>query len=416
MLPEEVLPMIGRRQLLGAAAGSVALANALASPAAQAGAVAAGGAADAARRLQRGGSAAAARGVDGRLVRLGTLDLESEQDFTRGFRRLQSRLLRAASHAAFERVLAREGLDPTAPITVEQLRKLVEGEPGVNIAARAWLSNQLFMWKTLHMHFHEHADEYLAEMEASDRSGPGMLEFAPQLAVPDYARHEIHIQPGGYVGDPFAGHMYHYGTNSFYTGTSIGHNDQDEAHANAASRLPLPPDGKVRRILDMGCGIGQLAVALKERFPEAEVWGIDVAAPMIRYGHMRANRLGVAVNFSQRLAEQTDFPDDHFDLVTSFLLHHEVPAATNLKIIDEARRITRPGGVFYPLDFGSGGAMMPPRQMYGRWWDHRWNNEAWSLEYHALSFTEEIGRRGFGLVRDGQAVIRGYGVRHGIKV
>ena len=411
--------MIRRRQLFGVAAGSLALVNglkpeeALAAGTEAGKASAAGGAAKLAGKTRSG---VAPRGMDGRLVRLATLDLESEQDFTRGFRRLQGQSLRAASAAAFDRVLEREGIDQTTPISVEQLRKLVDNEPGVNIASKTWLDNQYFMWKTLRQHFHDHADEYLAEMEATDNAGPGKLEFAPKLDVPAYARHEIHIQPGGYVGDPFAGHMYHYGTNSFYTGTSHGHNDQDEAHASAASRLPLPQDGKVRRILDMGCGIGQLTVALKERFPDAEVWGIDVGAPMIRYGHMRATRLGVAANFSQRLAEDTQFPDNHFDIVTSYLLHHEVPAEITLKIIEEARRITRPGGVYYPLDFGSGGKMMPPRQMYGRWWDHRWNNEPWSLEYHAVPFTEEIGRRGFSIVSNAQAVIRGYGIRHAVRV
>ena len=93
-----------------------------------------------------------------------------------------------------------------------------------------------------------------------------------------------------------------------------------------------------------------------------------------------------------------------------------MPAEITLKIIEEARRITRPGGVYYPLDFGSGGKMMPPRQMYGRWSDHRWNNEPWSLEYHAVPLTQEIGRRGFSIVSNAQAVICGYGIRHAVKV
>ena len=406
--------MIGRRQLFGVAAGSLALVQGM-KPEDAVAATALKTGSSGAKAAGAKAAGAKARGYNGRLARLATLDLESQQDFTRGFRRLQGKSLRAASFAAFERVLEREGIDQSTPITVEQLRKMVDTEPGINIASKSWLDNQYYMWKTLQLHLHENADAYLSEMEATDKAGPGMLEFAPKLDIPVYARHEIHIQPGGYVGDPFAGHMYHYGTNSFYTGTSHGTNDQDEAHLGAAERLPLPKDGKVRRILDLGCGIGQLTVALKERFPDAEVWGIDCGAPMLRYGHMRAVRLGVGVNFSQRMAEDTQFPDNHFDLVTSYLLHHEVPAEVTLKIIAEVQRITRPGGVYYPLDFVSGGTAMPPRQMYGRWWDHRWNNEPWSLEYHSVPFTQEIGRRGFTIVDNAQAVIRGYGIRHAIK-
>jgi hypothetical protein len=28
--------------------------------------------------------------------------------------------------------------------------------------------------------------------------------------------------------------------------------------------------------------------------------------------------------------------------------------------------------------------------MYGRWWDHRWNNEVWSLEYHSMVFSDDL--------------------------
>ena len=154
--------MIGRRQLFGVAAGSLTLINGLKpdealAAAADAGKSAAGaGGAGLARKAKAG---VAPRGRDGRLVRLATLDLESEQDFTRGFRRLQNESLRAASYAAFERLLEREGIDQTTPISAEQLRKLVENEPGVNIASKTWLDNQYYMWKTLQMHFHQHADE-----------------------------------------------------------------------------------------------------------------------------------------------------------------------------------------------------------------------------------------------------------------
>ena len=405
--------MIGRRELFGATAASLALAKTLTADAAQtaAGNVVAGPGAGLAKPIR---GAVQPRGMDGRLVRLGSLDLESQQDYTLGFRLMHSKALRTASSAAFERVLEREGIDPLTPLTVDQVRALVATEPAINIASRAWLANQQVTWKTLRDHFHAHADEYLSEMEAADKTGPGTLDIPANFDVPTYTRHEIHIQPGGYVGDPFAGHIYHYGTNSFYISV-IGHNEQDQVHKGTAARLPLPEDGKVKRILDMGCGIGQMTVALKERFPDAEVWGIDVGAPMVRYGHLRANKLGVGANFAQRLAEDTKFPDNYFDIVTSYIMHHELPADITRKVIAEAQRVTRPGGVYYPIDFNTGGNKSPARMMYGRWYDHRWNNEVWSLEYHNINFTEEIGQRGFTVVKNAKPALPGFGVRHTIK-
>jgi ubiquinone/menaquinone biosynthesis C-methylase UbiE len=403
--------MLRRRELFGAAAASLALVKTLEGEMAHA---AAGATSAEAKDVLKELAAAGPRGADGRLLRLATLDLESQNDYTQGFRLMHSKKIRAASMSAFERVLAREGIDPATPLSAEQVRALVEKEPAIYLMAKSWLANQQVTWKTLQTHYHDNADLYLSQMEAADGKGPGKLELAPTMDVPTYTRHEIHIQPGGYVGDPFAGHIYHYGTNSFYINV-IGHNEQDQVHKGVASRMPLPADGKVRRILDMGCGIGQMTCALKERFPEAEVWGIDVGGPMVRYAHLRANLLGIGANFAQRLAEETKFPDGYFDMVTSYIIHHELPADKTRAVIEEARRVTRAGGVYYPLDFNSGGLKSPARQMFSRWYDHRWNHEVWSMEYHSLDFSAEIAQRGFTQDNTTKPVMPGFGHRHFVR-
>jgi ubiquinone/menaquinone biosynthesis C-methylase UbiE len=397
--------MIGRRELFGAAAASVALVKLLENPAS---------AAATAASAPKIPDWMQPRGADGRLTRLESLDLESQQDFTLGFRLMQNKGLRASSNAAFARALAKLGMDPKTPVTAEEVRAIADADPLINMASKTWLANQQITWKTLADHFHANSEHYMAELEAGDRAGPGALELNRDFDVPAFARHEIHIQPGGYVGDPFAGYLYHYGTNSFYISV-MGHNEQDQIHEGTASRLPIPADGKVRRILDMGCGVGQLTVALQERFPEAEVWGIDVGGPMVRYAHARASRIGSKANFAQRLAENTGFPDGHFDLVTSYLLHHELPAEVTRKVVAEAARVTRPGGVYYPIDFMSGGVKSPAAYMYNRWWDHRWNNEVWSMEYHALDFSAEIAKSGFTMPANPVAALPGFGPRYAIR-
>ncbi len=357
------------------------------------------------------------RGTIGRLERLPALDLESVHDFTSGFRSWHSsRVSRVASVRA-QQIFEEHGVDPKAEISVKEVLALIGSDPIVATSGRLWISNQQVTWKAIKDRFYDKADQYLAEMEQYDKRGPGMLELNPDMDIPDYTKHEIHIQPGGYVGDPFAGHIYHYGTNSFYHGLSPVGNDQDQIHVGAANRLPLPEDGKVKRILDIGCGIGQFTVALKERFPEAEVWGLDIGGPMVRYGHMRAVDLGVDVNFAQRLGEDTQFPDNHFDIVTSYIMHHELPAEKSKAVFREAYRIARPGGYYYPIDFRSGrqaGRRTPYRQ-FTRWWDHRWNSEVWSFEFHALPFEDEMEKAGFWLNPQAKAALPGFGIRHGIK-
>ena len=394
--------MFNRRTLFAGTGATVALSALLSEGFAQA------------AEMGKSSGGAAPRGADGRLKRLGSLDLESQQDFTLAFRLMQKKQIQAAAFDRFDKVLAAKGIDPTTPMTVEEMLVLVENEPSINISSKTWITNQQITWKTLQDYFHANADLYLSEMEAADRSGPGSLELNPKL--------DIRITPATKSISSRAAmsatrspdiSIITAPTASISACWAITTRPDPQGHRQPPAH---PADGKVKRILDMGCGVGQLTCALKERFPDAEVWGLDVGGPMVRYSHMRARDLNIPVNFVQRLAEDTKFPDNYFDLTTSYIMHHELPADITRKVIAEAQRITRPGGVYYPIDFLSGGTKGPARAMYGRWWDHRWNNEVWSLEYHSIDFTAEIGQRGFTVVPNPVAALPGFGARHTIKV
>jgi len=324
------------------------------------------------------------RGQIGRFERLPTRDLESMEDFRTSLRHfINTDFQRAATRRAVA-IFREAGLNPRDEVSMEDAIAMLESDPIIMNQTQAWITNQLAMWRDLQNAFHSDADRYLSEMESADKSGPGMLELNPDMEIPPYTAWEIHNQPGGYVGDPFAGHMYHHGTNNLW----IHNNEQDGMHGNIASSAPIPEDGKVRRCLDLGCSVGQSAMGLKERFPDAEVWGIDVGAPMVRYAHMRAADLGIDVNFAQRLAEDTKFPDNHFDIVTAFILFHEVTIDAANDIIREAHRVLRPGGKFLALD-GSFLVRQPPKTASARWrvwWTDQWNTEVWYTPYSEYDF------------------------------
>jgi ubiquinone/menaquinone biosynthesis C-methylase UbiE len=86
-------------------------------------------------------------------------------------------------------------------------------------------------------------------------------------------------------------------------------------------------------------------VAWTRRFPGAEIHAIDVAAPMLRYGHARAEAYGATIHFSQQNAEKTNFPAGHFDLVYSHILTHETATTAYHNIIKESFRLLKPGGL-----------------------------------------------------------------------
>jgi ubiquinone/menaquinone biosynthesis C-methylase UbiE len=110
---------------------------------------------------------------------------------------------------------------------------------------------------------------------------------------------------------------------------------------------------------------------------------------------MRANKLGNGANFAQRLAEDTKFPDGYFDIVTSFLLFHEVSGAANKTIIAETARITRPGGITTPGDIRIPATPMTGYRQFFNWWNTRWNYEVWMLEHLATDYEKVFAAAGF---------------------
>jgi ubiquinone/menaquinone biosynthesis C-methylase UbiE len=90
------------------------------------------------------------------------------------------------------------------------------------------------------------------------------------------------------------------------------------------------------RILDLGTGTGVVAKALAERYPEAEVVGIDLSSEMIDEARRRLPpELAARVDFQVGDAAALVSPDGDFDLV---VLMNMIP------FFDELARITARGG------------------------------------------------------------------------
>lgn len=108
-------------------------------------------------------------------------------------------------------------------------------------------------------------------------------------------------------------------------------------------------DLRGRRVLDVGCGTGQLAAALVER-AHAKVWGIDPSTEMLAVARERVPR---GVGLKRACAEGLPFRDGWFDRVTMSLVVHLVdrPAA-----FSESFRVLAPDGrlaiaTFHPDHF-----------------------------------------------------------------
>lgn len=317
------------------------------------------------------------RGHIGTMAAMSSYDDESYLDFIEGLRMFALRSMNPASSRALKAEIAAGKIKSENP-DIAETRAVADPLPVVAIRNRMLRSTQGLNWNRIIESYGKNREALEQELTDAEKDGPGTLRWDPNFEYPEYfTAVPYHRQPGSYHADPLGGHVYHYGTKVFHGGS----NDKDEAKIERIVELPEPKDGVVNKFLDVACAIGSGTVAAKKRWPNAEIHGIELAAPLVRYAHMRATRLNSEVHFSQQLAEQLDFADNTFDLIYMSTLLHEMPIAEGRKAIQEAKRVLRPGGLLVIHDMVQATNPLDIWSDYDRYFDHRFNNEPYAYNY-----------------------------------
>lgn len=201
--------------------------------------------------------------------------------------------------------------------------------------------------------------EAVAEKIVSRPEKVGSLELDPQLDLPpNIAQVEIHRQPGGFCleregvdydllsGARMTGGGMMYGAGkgrSAKPGYSAAHFLIGELEKQFGPQKP-------KRILDIGCGTGLNTATFVHHYPDAEVYGVDVAAGLLRWGHVRCENEGVPINFRQMSTADLDFEDNSFDMVVSTIWGHETTPQILKDSIAEIWRVLAPGGISFHMD------------------------------------------------------------------
>lgn len=227
------------------------------------------------------------------------------------------------------------------------------------------------------------------------------LRLDPSVEVPRYqSAIDNHCMPGSYFAEYLPDDVSaaaNYDAGMFATTTGLFGRFLDGAGRGTAEWLArLRPGWSPRRILDLGCGIGHNTVPVARAFPAAEVIGIDLASPMLRYGHARARGMGIAnLVFMQGNAERLPFPDGHFDFVYSTMFFHETAHGALRRILREAGRVLAPGGLQIHLE-------QPPYrgmdefEKFLRDWDCYHNNEPFWTTLHDTDLPALLAEPGCG--------------------
>jgi ubiquinone/menaquinone biosynthesis C-methylase UbiE len=108
-----------------------------------------------------------------------------------------------------------------------------------------------------------------------------------------------------------------------------------DAFAALEQALAAFPSGP-RRVLDLGTGTGKAAFLIAERFPDADVVGVDIAEEMLADARSRTPpELSGRVHFEAADGARLPYDDGAFDLVS---------LANMIPFFDELERVTAPGG------------------------------------------------------------------------
>ncbi|MCA1994138.1 MAG: class I SAM-dependent methyltransferase [Coleofasciculus sp. S288] len=146
-------------------------------------------------------------------------------------------------------------------------------------------------------------------------------------------------------------------------------------------------------ILDLACGVGMSTFALQKTYPQASVTGVDLSPYFLAVAQYNSKQRNAKINWRHTAAESTGLADASFDLVSAFLLFHELPQKAAKEIFREARRLLRPGGYLTIMD------MNPKSEIYAKMPPYILtllkSTEPYLDEYFALDIEQAIVEAGF---------------------
>lgn len=135
----------------------------------------------------------------------------------------------------------------------------------------------------------------------------------------------------------------------------------------------------LRRFLDLGCGDGILAAAIRERWPEAEAVLIDFSDPMLAAAQARFGA-GTTVLKRDFAAANWTAGLNQFDAVVSgFAIHHQ-PDDGKRRIYHDVFSLLAPGGWFINIEHVASASPLGKRlweeQMVDALYAHRHQRDA----------------------------------------
>ncbi len=111
--------------------------------------------------------------------------------------------------------------------------------------------------------------------------------------------------------------------------------------------IPFPEAADIK-VLDLGCGTGNISSKIKERFPNSKITCLDLAENMIEMAKIKLSKYDDII-YKNLDFRDFDFKGD-FDVVVSSLAIHHLTNEDKESIYKNIYNSLVPGGVFYNAD------------------------------------------------------------------
>jgi SAM-dependent methyltransferase len=132
-------------------------------------------------------------------------------------------------------------------------------------------------------------------------------------------------------------------------------------HRELVNQAGLQPS---HRVLEIGCGTGNLAILIKRLYPGAEVVGLDPDPKALARARRKAEREAISVQFDSGFSDELPYPNGSFDRVFSPFMFHHLNLEGKKRTLHETGRVLARGGSLHLLDFG--GASARPEGLIAR--------------------------------------------------
>ena len=114
------------------------------------------------------------------------------------------------------------------------------------------------------------------------------------------------------------------------------------------SSIPFE-DSKHIKVLDLGCGTGNITLAVKKRYPNAQVTCVDLAESMINLAKFKLSEYE-DIEYHIGDLRDIEFNSDYDLIISSLALHHLKTDEEKIAIYQKIYDSLKDGGAFYNAD------------------------------------------------------------------